>query len=75
MSSKIVIRVRYALLICWSVGYITLAISRLLRNELTDFVRGFCDGFAIVLIGVGFMYIVWCLVKGQNPYKFDNQSK
>jgi hypothetical protein len=74
MSSKIIFRVRYALLICWPVGYITLAVSRLLRNKLSDFERGFCDGFALVLIGVGFMYMVWCLVKGHNPNKFDKHS-
>ena len=74
MSSKILIRVKYTLIGFWSVGYITLAISRLLRNELSDFARGFCDGFALVLIGVGFIYMVWCIIKGQNPYKFDKHS-
>lgn len=67
-DAKTVYIVRYVMLICWTLGYLALALRGLFREHLSDFTRGFLDGFAIVLIGIGFVYLIWCLAKGENPY-------
>lgn len=68
VDAKMVSIIRYVMLTCWSVGYLALALRGLFREHLSDFTRGFLDGFALVLIGVGFIYLIWCLAKGENPY-------
>lgn len=68
VDAKMVSIIRYVMLTCWSVGYLALALRGLFREHLSDFTRGFLDGFALVLIGVGFVYLIWCLAKGENPY-------
>lgn len=60
-----------SMMIFSSLGYIVLALSRLLRNVLTDFSLGFCEGFSVVLIVIWFFYMCYCFLKKKNPYRLD----
>ena len=52
-----------------TVGFIVLSLSSIFREKLSDFALGFCEGLSVALILVGFVYVVYCLAKGENPYK------
>jgi hypothetical protein len=66
MRSKIF---KYEILIGYMAGMLTLSLSSIFRDSLSDFARGFCEGFSLVTILAGFIYMCWCVVKKKNPYK------
>lgn len=57
------------MLIFYALGFLTLSLSSIFREHLTDFELGFSKGISIVFIVTGFSYICWCIFKGKNPYK------
>jgi len=56
-------------MVCNAMGYLTLTATKLFLRNLPDFWLGFLEGFSMVCILIGFVYLVWCLVKGRNPYR------
>lgn len=62
-------RLQMLLISCNALGYLVFSFSRIFRDSLSDFARGFCDGSSIVCITIGTAYLVWCAVKRKNPYK------
>ncbi|MBP7176609.1 MAG: hypothetical protein KBA53_10425 [Thermoclostridium sp.] len=56
-------------MICNAAGYLTLAVTKLFLRNLPDFWLGFFEGFSMICILIGFAYLIWCLVKGRNPYR------
>lgn len=50
-------------------GYSVLIFSIILRNSLSDFSRGFCQGFSIMFLSIWSMYLCYCVIKKKNPYK------
>ncbi len=59
---------------CYGIGCLTKALSSIFRDRLSDFERGFFDGFSIVMIVAGTVLIIWSLVKKQNPFKFEKKD-
>lgn len=68
-------RLQKVIMIAHAVGMLVLAFSRIFLSYLSDFARGFCEGFSLTLIVIGTVYIVWCLAKKKNPYVFDDNKK
>ena len=57
--------------IVYLVGAILLIISRIFRHSITDFTRGFCEGFFIVSMILWLIFVFYCLLKKKNPYKIN----
>lgn len=64
-------KIQMLILLCSAAGYLTLSLSNIFRNSLSDFTRGFLEGFSIVCILIGFIYVIWCIAKKKNPYSFQ----
>ena len=66
MRSRIL---KYEILIAYSMGLLTFCLSSIFRDSLSDFAKGFCEGFSLLTIFTGLAYGCWCAVKKKNPYK------
>ncbi|SHK73250.1 hypothetical protein SAMN02745163_04363 [Clostridium cavendishii DSM 21758] len=64
-------RFQYFMLIISLIGYLFFCLSKIFRNDLSDFTLGFCEGSSVVFIVSWGIYMILCLVKGKNPYKID----
>ena len=51
-------------------GMMIFTLGSIFRHSLTDFQLGFCEGFAIVAMITGLIYIIWNLAYHKNPFKF-----
>ncbi|WP_321423817.1 hypothetical protein [uncultured Bacteroides sp.] len=60
---------KYEILIAYSMGLLTFVLSSIFRDSLSDFAKGFCEGFSLLTIFTGLAYGCWCAVKKKNPYK------
>jgi hypothetical protein len=60
--------VKKLLQLCVPIGALILFIS-LNYKDMTDFVKGFFEGVALVFIIIGMLYYVSCFIKKENPYK------
>lgn len=60
--------IKIVILAGYLIGLLVYSLSSIFRNSLTDFGLGFCEGFSIFCIGVGFIYISICLAKKRNPF-------
>lgn len=59
---------RILMLVFYFVGMSVSVLSSIFRRSLSDFTLGFFEGMSIVLILLGFIYMVWCLAHRKNPY-------
>ncbi len=55
-------------LIAFGVGEITLALSGIFRDNLSDFQLGFCEGLSATGIILGGIYMVWSFAHKRNPF-------
>jgi len=60
---------KYEIMIGYSIGLLTFSLSSIFRNSLSDFAKGFCEGFSLDTILAGSIYMCWCFIKKKNPYK------
>lgn len=64
---------RFGVFMMWLylTGLLTFTLSSIFRDSLTDFWKGFCEGFSIATILSGCIFHVWCLVRKKNPFKYE----
>lgn len=55
---------------CVPIGALILFISLITRNciVVTDFVKGYFEGMALVFFVIGLIYYIYCFIKKQRPY-------
>lgn len=54
-----------------AVGYVVLAVTRLFGKHFSDFFLGFLEGFAIVSILAGFIFLLWCMTNKKTPHQAE----
>lgn len=52
----------------YATGQLTLIFMRFFEEYLSDFVIGFLEGYAVVFIITGFLFMCWCFRKKINPF-------
>ena len=55
-------------MILYLVGMLFFTMSLFMSRLLPDFWLGFAEGIAIVGIVMGMIHIVFCFVRGRNPF-------
>ena len=58
-----------AIHVFYLMGLLAFTLSHLFRHSLTDFQFGFCEGFSIIAMLVGFIYIIWNLIHNRKPFR------
>lgn len=61
-------KIQYVMLMVLFLGLLISSISRMFSDSLTDFALGFCQGFSLVFIVSGFIYVCRCFAKKKNPF-------
>ena len=49
-------------------GILSFVSTLFFRDSLSDFTKGFLEGFAGTAILIGIVHIVVCRIQGRNPY-------
>ena len=52
-------------------GQLVYVLSSIFRKSLTDFQLGFCEGFSLVAMVTGLVYVCWSFAHKRNPFKFE----
>ncbi|MDF2819857.1 MAG: hypothetical protein K0R15_298 [Clostridiales bacterium] len=68
-------KLRILVLICYAVGQLTLSLSSMFRDNLSDFAMGFCEGVSVVFIFIGLIYFGWCIYNKKNPFGIEKGVK
>lgn len=62
---------QFIMLIISALGFLTLSLSHIFRNHITDFTLGFCEGLSCVCIISWGLYMSYCFIRKKNPYKLN----
>lgn len=61
-------RIGIIMMSLYAIGQLTLVFMRFFEEYLSDFVIGFLEGYAVVFIITGFLFMCWCMARKTNPF-------